>query len=354
MKTITVNKVCFSNHLVVARYRRYAITLNLQACLLAAVMVMLLVLLSGYALTVGKLPISLSEALEILWSIQQQEAGFKQHILLDIRLPRILTALLSGAALGISGAIFQSISRNPLGSPDIIGFTSGAASGALMQIILLGGGALQISISAIVGGIVTALLVLLLSYKAGRIERNKLILNGIGLGAIFTALNGLLLVIGNLDNAVTANFWLAGSLHARTWNHVLPLAVGLVISLSVIQLVFKPLLYSDLGDERAKSLGIEVEKVRLVMTLLAVVLAALATGATGPIAFIALAAPQLVNRLKNNAQLSLFNSGLMGALLLLFADLLTQVIPVSLNLPIGRVTGIVGGMYLLCLLSRMR
>ncbi|MBN8934526.1 MAG: iron chelate uptake ABC transporter family permease subunit, partial [Rhizobium pusense] len=141
-------------------------------------------------------------------------------------LPRVLVAVFAGASLGVSGAVFQSVSRNPLGSPDVIGFTTGAATGALAQIVIFGGGPLAVALSAVLGGLVTATLVYLLSFKQGVTGGYRLVLTGIGAGATLNALNGLMLVKGSLDNAIAANLWLAGSLDARNWDHALTVVAG--------------------------------------------------------------------------------------------------------------------------------
>ncbi|EOW9278707.1 FecCD family ABC transporter permease [Vibrio cholerae] len=335
-------------------WRKGAYTLRVERRNIAVALVLSLIVLALMILAtcVGKLPISISDVTAIL--LGEVTSGFKRQVLLDIRLPRIFTALFAGAALGLSGAIFQSISRNPLGSPDIIGFTSGAATGALLQIILFSGSGLAVAFSAIAGGVMTAIAVYLLSVKSGTVGRYRLVLTGIGVGSVLTALNGLLLVKGSLDSAITANLWLSGSLHAREWSHVFPVMCGVLMLLPLIKGLARSLQMLEMGDEIARQLGVAVEPIRLFMILAAVTLAALATGAAGPIAFIALAAPQLAARLRQTANTPLVSAGLMGACLLLGADLLTQWIPLALTLPIGRITGLVGGIYLLMLLMRSK
>ncbi|MCG3731746.1 FecCD family ABC transporter permease [Vibrio cincinnatiensis] len=310
---------------------------------------LLVVLLAAYALTIGRYTISMPD----LWQvIIGQGSSVQERIVWNIRLPRIVTAVFVGAALGVSGGIFQSVSRNALGSPDVIGFTTGAATGAIAQIVLFEQGPVQVALAAIVGGMVTAVAVYLLSRKAGVVGGYRLILTGIGIGSVLSALNGLMLVKGNIDNAVTANLWLAGSLHARTWLHAIPVMVGMLLLVPVVMLLAKPLAMIEMGDDLAIQLGIRVEHIRLVMLLMAVVLAAIATGSAGPIAFIALAAPQLISRLLRVSQLPVYGCAVMGALLMVVADLITQLQPLNLTLPIGRMTGIVGGFYLLWLLTR--
>ena len=320
--------------------------------LVALLLLLLVCLMASYAMTLGKFNISLQQVVEAI--LGAGEGGVKERIILNIRLPKILTAVFVGAALGMSGSVFQSVSRNALGSPDVIGFTTGAATGAIAQIVLFDQGALQVTLAAMFSGIVTAIAVYLLAVKAGVVGGYRLILTGIGIGSILSALNSLMLVKGNLDNAIMANLWLAGSLHARTWIHVYPVMIGVVVLLPVMMMLKRALTMIEMGDDIATQLGIRVERVRLAMIFFAVVLAAFATGAAGPIAFVALAAPQLVSRLRRSRSLSLCSSALMGALLILTADILVQWLPFQASVPIGRMTGIVGGLYLMWLLTRSK
>ena len=277
-----------------------------------------------------------------------------QRIVQRVRLPRVLTASLVGAALGMAGAIFQSISRNPLGSPDVIGFTTGAASGAIVQIILFDAGPLATSLAALAAGLCTALAVVLLARRGATAGGYRLVLVGIGVGASLSGLNSLLLVTGNLDQAMYAQLWLAGSLNTRTWSHVVPAALGLLASVPLALYHGRRLEVLELGDASAAQLGGAVERVRLQMVLVAVGMTAIATAAAGPIAFIALAGPQLARRLTRSAGVPLLSGALMGAVLLLAADLLGQRLAYVANLPIGLMTGLLGGFYLLWLLLRSR
>ncbi|WP_109409823.1 FecCD family ABC transporter permease [Proteus genomosp. 4] len=318
--------------------------------IIAFILFLLMISLAFFALTTGKFPIEFSTLIDIV--VGQSEGGIKEKIVIDIRLPRLLTAMGVGAALGISGAIFQSISRNVLGSPDVIGFTTGAATGALLQIIIFNGTVVDIAISTLIGGMATALIVYLLSLKNSVMSGYTMILIGIGVGAILHAFNSLLLVKGNIDNAIMANLWLAGSLNARTWQHVYPTFIGLLLLVPLIVFYAKSLTLMEMGDDMAQQLGVNVGRVRWVMIFSAVLLASLATASAGPIAFVALAAPQLVIRLSHSGKLPIVGSALMGALLLLSADVLSQSLPIDVTMPVGLMTGVIGGLYLLWLLTR--
>ncbi|WDS37899.1 iron chelate uptake ABC transporter family permease subunit [Pseudoxanthomonas sp.] len=325
---------------------------HLRGVYVAAALCGLAVLLAICELLVGRMALSPAEVFQVL--LGHGDGGIVARVVLDIRLPRALTALFAGAALGISGAIFQSVSRNALGSPDVIGFTVGAATGAIAQIVLFGGGALQVALAAVLGGCATAVLVYLLSLRAGVSGGYRLVLVGVGIGAILDALNGLMLVKGDLDTAVMANLWRAGSLDARTWDHAVPVLLGVVVLLPLVQAMARRLELIEMGDDLACQLGIGVERTRLLAIACGVVLAALATGAAGPIAFVALAAPQLAMRLCSGGRRPVLASAAMAACLLLVADLVAQLMPWSITLPIGRMTGMVGGAYLLWLLTRQR
>ncbi|NWJ27305.1 iron chelate uptake ABC transporter family permease subunit [Rhizobium sp. Td3] len=305
-----------------------------------------------FAMTLGRVPVPFVDVIGAV--LGNGEGGMRQQIVFNLRLPRVLVALFAGASLGVSGSVFQSVSRNALGSPDVIGFTTGAATGALAQIVIFGGGPLAVALSAMLGGLITATLVYLLSFKQGVTGGYRLVLTGIGAGATLNALNGLMLVKGSLDNAISANLWLAGSLDARSWDHALTVMAGASFLIPISAFAVNRLRMIEMGDDIARQLGVQVERTRFGMIACAVLLAGVATGAAGPIAFLALAAPQLASRLTSTRGIPVLSSAIMGAFLLVSADLLTQLFANDLVLPIGRTTGLVGGLYLLWLLTRSK
>lgn len=322
-------------------------TLFVCAALLAAGLLLAIVLL-------GTGTLSFSPG-EVLGSLTGTSGGTTaERVIFRIRLPRLLTALFVGGALGMAGAIFQSISRNALGSPDVIGFTTGAATGAIVQIMLYDAGPLETSAAAVLSGVGTAILVFLLAMKGRTTGGYRLVLTGIGVGAILSGVNTVLLVMGDLDQAASAQLWLAGSLNTRTWSHVVPAAIGFLVILPVAILHARRLNLLEMGDDAASQLGIGAERTRLVMVLAAVGLTAIATAAAGPIAFIALAGPQLARRLTRSPDVPIVAGALMGMVLLLTADLISQRFPLNLSMPIGSTTGLLGGAYLLWLLTRSR
>lgn len=271
-----------------------------------------------------------------------------------IRLPRTVTAIGVGLCLGAAGATFQSISRNALGSPDIIGFTTGAATGAVAQIMLFNAGPVATAIAAIAGGLIAAALVYVLSVRGGVSGGYRLVLVGIGIGALLSAVNTVLLSKGNADLAAQAQMWLSGSLAARSWDHAVPVMLAVVLLLPVLLVQGRSLGLLEMGDDVARALGVRVEASRLTAMAAAVGLTAMATAAVGPIAFVALAAPQLAARLTRSVQVPLGTGALMGAALMVACDLLTQRLPLQAHVPIGLMTGLVGGSYLLWLVTRSK
>ncbi|WP_368494708.1 iron-enterobactin ABC transporter permease [Escherichia coli] len=269
-------------------------------------------------------------------------------VVTEWRLPRVLMALLIGAALGVSGAIFQSLMRNPLGSPDVMGFNTGAWSGVLVAMVLFGQDLTAIALAAMMGGIVTSLLVWLLAWRNG-IDTFRLIIIGIGVRAMLVAFNTWLLLKASLETALTAGLWNAGSLNGLTWAKTSPSA-PIIILMLIAALLVRRMRLLEMGDDTACALGVSVERSRLLMMLVAVVLTAAATALAGPISFIALVAPHIARRISGTARWGLTQAALCGALLLLAADLCAQQLFMPYQLPVGVVTVSLGGIYLIVLL----
>ncbi|WP_233224177.1 iron chelate uptake ABC transporter family permease subunit [Amycolatopsis sp. BJA-103] len=322
------------------RPREVAVTIALAVAL---------AVLTGYALTVGKFPIPVPDVLGLLAGRPGPPGA--DYVFWTVRLPRVLTGLLVGAALGVSGAIVQSLARNALASPDVLGFSGGAATGALLQIVLLGGNALAVAFSSLAGALATAAVVYLISRRAG-VSGLRLVLVGIGIAALLSALNRYLLITAELDDAFRAGVWLTGSLLNRTWDHVTIVTVAVAVLVPAATLFARRLGLLELGDETSIGLGVPVGPTRLALFAIAVGLAGAATAAAGPVAFVALAAPHVARRLLRTPGPSLLGAGLVGSVLLIGADLVGQkVFPVS-ELPVGVATGALGGCYLAVLMGR--
>lgn len=297
---------------------------------------------------IGDYPISLDQVFAaFLGEPDEYLAGF---FVTQVRLPRAIAALLVGAALGMSGAIFQTVSGNPLGSPDIIGFTTGAATGALVQIVVFGGDTVSIAVAAFMGGLLTAGVVYWLSWRSG-VAGFRLVLVGIGVGAILAAVNSLLVVRASLESAQTAAQWLAGSLNSTLWPEVRAVAVALAVLVPILVIMFRAIGQLTLSDATAVGIGVRVERIRFALVLVGVALMAVATAATGPIAFVALAAPHLVKKLTRTAGVALFGAAAMGGVLVLVSDLVARRLFAPTELAVGVITGSLGGLYLIWLLA---
>ena len=273
-----------------------------------------------------------------------------RFFVLNQRLPRAVAAALVGAMLALSGAVFQSLSRNPLGSPDIVGFTTGASSGGLFMLLLAASASdLQVSVGAVLGGFATAAVVALVSRRGG-VGGDNLILTGVAISEMLSAANSYLISQASLPSAETAKAWQYGSFNAISWGQVKPLALAAAVLLIQVVWLVRPASLLEMGDDAATSLGLRVGRVRGAMLGYGVVLAAICVATAGPIGFIALAAPQLARRLSRSAGMTLIASAAMGALLLGGADFLAQRLLSPFQIPVGLVSAAVGGLYLVWLL----
>lgn len=327
-----------------------SLRLDVRACTVVALL-LVAALTAGVALIgTGDFPIPAGDVLKTL--LGNGDAG-QEFIVNELRLPRVLVGLLVGASLGLGGALFQSISRNPLGSPDVLGLSQGATAGALVVIVLFSGSANQVALGALVGGLVTGLAIYALAWKRG-VHGYRLVLVGIGVSAIVTAVNGYLITKADLVDAARAVVWMTGSLNGRDWAQVQPLLIMCAILVPLVLGNARGLRMTEMGDDVSYALGVSVERVRLLLMVSAVLLTAGATAAAGPVSFVALTAPQLAKRLTRSPGPNLVPAMCMGATLLLVADWASQRAFGADQLPVGVVTGVLGGVYLLWLLVTER
>lgn len=318
-----------------------------------AVGMLLLAVLTGlllFALVVGKADVTVWDAVRAAAGIQVGAPA--DFIVGQVRAPRALTAILVGAMLGLSGAVLQSLTRNPLASPDFIGITMGAGTGAVLTLWLITASSLWITAAgAAAGALVTSALILALAWRRVIVPL-RLILAGIGVGFVAQATTQYLLARMDVHDAGNALGWLVGSTTGRTWTHVGFAAVVLAVLVPVLLGFARALRTMEMGDDAAQALGVSVGRSRAVLAVCSVLLAAAATAVTGPIGFIALVAPALAVRITRSAGVALIPSALMGAALLLAADQASQLMPQELQFPVGIFTAAVGAPYLLWLVWR--
>ncbi len=327
-----------------------SVRLDVRAFTVVVLLMLLALGASVLLIGTGDFPMSASD---VLRSLAGQGTEGQEFIVTELRLPRVLVGLLVGASLGIGGALFQSISRNPLGSPDILGLGQGATAGALTVIVLFSGSANQVALGALAGGLLTGTAIYVLAWKRG-VHGYRLVLVGIGVSAVVTAVNGYLLTKSDIVDAARAVVWMTGSLDGRDWDQVWPLLALCAVLVPVVLANSRALRMTEMGDDVSNALGVRVERLRLVLMLSAVLLTASATAAAGPVSFVALTAPQLARRLTRSPGPNLVASMCMGAALLVLADFVSQRAFGAEQLPVGVVTGGVGGVYLLWLLVTER
>lgn len=296
----------------------------------------------------GDFPISPGEVLATLVG-----QGTPQHefIVIELRLPRILVAILVGAAFALSGAIFQSLAQNPLVAPDIIGINAGAALVAV-SVIVLGLPLALLAPGAFVGALAAAIFVYLLAYRRG-LSSYRLVLVGIAVNAAIGAGISYLLTRGQIDEVQRATVWLIGSVYASDWGDVTLMGLALTVLGPAAVALGRQLEALQLGDDLARGVGAPVERTRLVLVLVGVGLAALAVSVAGPIGFVAFIAPHIARRLADTSGAGALPASLaIGGLLVLVADIVAQRAFAPTSLPVGILTAILGAPYFLFLLYR--
>ncbi|PNG18746.1 FecCD family ABC transporter permease [Streptomyces cahuitamycinicus] len=327
-----------------------SVRLDVRAVTVVLLLIVATLVASVVLIGTGDFPIPTADVLRTL--VGEGNPG-QEFIVTELRLPRVLVGLLAGASLGLGGALFQAISRNPLGSPDVLGLGQGATAGALVVIVLSSGSANQVAAGALVGGLVTGLAIYVLAWKRG-VHGYRLVLVGIGVSAIVTAVNGYLLTKSDIVDAARAVVWMTGSLDGRDWDQVWPLFALTAVLVPLVLVNARGLRMMEMGDDVSYALGVRVERVRLLLMVAAVLLTASATAAAGPVSFVALTAPQLARRLTRSPGPNLLPSLCMGAALLVVADWVSQRAFGAEQLPVGVVTGVLGGVYLVWLLVSER
>lgn len=267
-----------------------------------------------------------------------------------LRLPRAVLAALAGACFGLGGVTFQTMLRNPLASPDIIGISSGASAAAAFAIVTLQLDEVGVSVFAIVAGLAVALVIYTLSFKDG-VAGARLVLIGIGIAAMLDSLTAYVLSQAAEWDLQAAMRWLTGSLNGATWQETVPVAVAMTVLVPLLLSQTRNLAMMQMGDDTAAALGVRVERTRIVVIVAAVGLIAFATAATGPIAFVAFLAGPIAARIVGPAGSLLVPAALVGSLLVLVADFIGQ-FAFDTRYPVGVVTGVLGAPYLIYLLIR--
>lgn len=310
-----------------------------------------LVILSSLLLVTAAYSLVIPGAGLSTWQLLTSETPLAHTVVMQWRLPRVVTGILVGAALAIAGSLFQSLTRNPLGSPDVIGFSTGAYTGVIAAFLHGWSGFGATIVGALIGGLAVSVVVIALSVRT-RIDGLRIILVGLGISAMLSALNRWLITRGELDTALSAASWGAGSLNGLRWTIAIPACCVLAILITTTIPLRRFLDVLSLGDGLAVGLGLRLQLTKLLLLVGGVFLVAATTAVAGPIAFVALASPHIARVLTSSARTPLVETSVIGALLIIVADLIGQRFFYPTQLPVGLVTVTIGGMYLLWLIAR--
>ena len=320
----------------------------MSRALVCAVLLAAVVALFAFSLAQGEFAIPVGDVLATLVGAGPPGADF---IVLELRLPRAIVGALTGAALALSGLIFQTLVRNPLASPDIIGITAGA-SFAGVSVFILGVATALLPFAAFAGALTAATVLYVLAWRGG-LSPYRFVLVGIAIQAVGLAGIYYMLERGQIEVVAEAYVWLVGSLNGRTFGDVWPLLAGVAVVLPAAAALARPLDALALGEETARGLGVPVERARLGLVVTASALAALAVAAAGPMVFVAFLAPHIARRLtRAPGAAALPAAALCGAALVLAADLAGRTLPAPGELPAGILTSVLGGPFFLYLLYR--
>lgn len=307
-----------------------------------------IIILSILLIVLSCISISSDYLYNIVFGTQTIDLISEQWLILHLWLPRTFVAIGVGAALGISGAIFQSLSKNNLGSPDIIGINAGASAGAI-TVTIIWVHALPIALGALIGALLALILILWVYHHKHHFGMD-VIIAGIAINAFAFAFIQFGVTGVRQEDAYQSSIWLSGTLAQRTWLEVIYISLGVPLIGGILSLLQRPLQLIQLGEQVSLSLGIQTQSIILISLVLATTLSALAVVSAGPIAFLALVAPHISKKIFQSHSLLIWPTAIIGALLLLIADLISRSLPSHMALPVGVVTSALGGIYLCVLL----
>lgn len=314
-------------------------------------------ILSIYSVTIGPYPMTMGDVIDVLWNfitMQPQDDTTIAHIVLNLRLPRIIGGIICGFALAVCGAAMQSMMKNPLADPYTMGISSGAGFGAALAMILgieliAGGG---IVVNAFVFAVIPAVIILFLS-RFRKATPTMMVLCGISLMYLFNALTQLFMLIADPDDMSAVYEWMVGSLDGVSYDELLLVLLVTVIGSLYVQYMANQLNVMGIGDESAQTLGVDVERRRLVILMVITLVAASVVSFTGVIGFVGLVAPHIARTLIGSDNRYLIPaSGVVGSLLLVASDILARTIASPVMLPVGVITACVGGPLFMLLILR--
>lgn len=321
---------------------------RVRTAVVGAVLAIVVVAAVFVTLGTGPVPVGPAEVVRTVVGASTEN----DFAVMDVGLPRALLAVLCGMVMGVGGALMQAHTRNPLGTPDVIGFLYGASAGAVIALIPMQLRGTPVAVAAVIGGLITAVLVYLFAggaHGAGY----RLIVVGIGMTALLTGVTNYILSRADVGTGIDAERWLAGSLNDAAWSDVRLMLVVMVVAVLAGARLRRPLVALEMGDDAAIGLGVNLFSTQLQVVAIAVLTSAATVYTVGPVAFVGLVAPQVAVRLARQPGPLVVTSALVGGLLLLVSDLIAQRTLPRTPVPVGIATGVVGGIYLAWLLTRM-
>lgn len=322
------------------RRRRWILVtslLTILACILCSSMLLL-----------GNTIYPVKDIIRVLAGEELQGVSFAVN---TIRLPRMLAGLFAGFAFGLAGNTFQTMLRNPLANPNVIGITTGSSAAAVFCIVILHANGAVVSIASVIAGLATVLLIYMLS-RGKSFSIGRLILIGIGIQAMLNAVISYLLLVSAEQDIPAALRWLNGSLNGSQMHELPPLVISVFILAPIVVVLGKHLSILELGEQSAISLGVNADRTRILLILSSVCMISLATATTGPIAFVSFLSGPIAKRLVGAGFSNVIPAGLVGVNLVLASDLIGQ-FAFDVRFPVGVITGIIGAPYLIYLLIRM-
>lgn len=347
------------NNYKTIKFGKHKFLVNKKSIAIITTLFIITIALMIISLGIGQLKIWPQDVVKAIFG-----QGEKLHNLTvqNFRGPRIVLAVLAGAALAMSGAILQGIIRNPLASPDIIGITAGAALSTVGFLTIFSdrSNALTVSIqwlplASLIGAILMGVLVYLLALTRSGIKPLKLVLIGVGLSAAVDAVTTMLMNFGPIYTAARANIWLTGSVNGAQWSEIRTIMPWFIILTVLLLLLTTKLNIQELGDDLATNVGARVQRDRLFLLIISTALAGGAVAFAGGIGFVGLMAPHIARRLVGSVYSSLIPvSAMIGGIIVLVADLIGRTLFAPLEVPAGVFTSLIGAPYFIYLLFKAR
>ncbi|MCF9017714.1 MULTISPECIES: FecCD family ABC transporter permease [Pseudomonas syringae group] len=314
------------------------------------------------SVTFGAAPVPLEQVIGIL-TLKLSGAGHEPHlwtagqetIVWLIRMPRVLLGALAGAGLALIGCVLQAVTRNPLADPHLLGATSGATLGAVIVVMHIGEilGMLTLPLAAFAGSLASLIIVLSLSSRNGRLDSQRLLLSGVAVSFVMMAIANLLLFLGDHRASSSVLFWMLGGLGLARWELLTVPWVTVLAGWILLQGLGRALNALMAGDQTAVSLGLQVRNVRLLVFLIASLMTGVLVALCGSIGFVGLMVPHIARRLVGSEHRRLLPvATLLGALLMVWVDVVSRTLIAPEDLPIGISTALLGGLFFIFMMRR--